>query len=88
MAEQRSESFSAEVGNRGDTGLDRALADVPDAEDELLERQLWSQTGPVNGQARSYPAAFALTGMLMLAALVPAVHDRAAARDVPIGLTQ
>ena len=31
-----------------------------------------------------YPAAFALTGMLMLAALVPAVHDRAAARDVPI----
>jgi MFS family permease len=30
-----------------------------------------------------YPAAFALTGMLMLAALVPAVHDRAAARDVP-----
>ena len=31
-----------------------------------------------------YPAAFALTGMLMLAALVPAVHDRAAARDVPM----
>ena len=30
-----------------------------------------------------YPAAFALTGMLMLAALVPAVRDRAAARDVP-----
>jgi hypothetical protein len=25
-----------------------------------------------------YPAAFALTGMLMLAALVPAVRDRAA----------
>ncbi len=30
-----------------------------------------------------YAAAFALTGMLMLAALVPAVRDRAAARDVP-----
>ena len=27
-----------------------------------------------------YPAAFALTGMLMLAALVPAIRDRAASR--------
>lgn len=32
-----------------------------------------------------YPAAFALTGMLMLAALVPAVHDRAAGSHDPAG---
>ena len=33
-----------------------------------------------------YPAAFALTGTLMLAALVPAVHDRAAAGHDPADL--
>jgi predicted MFS family arabinose efflux permease len=32
-----------------------------------------------------YPAAFALTGMLMLAALVPAVRDRAARSHDPAG---
>ena len=34
MAEQRSKSVQ-QVRNRGDTGLDRALADIPEAEDEL-----------------------------------------------------
>jgi hypothetical protein len=33
MAEQRSKS-AQQVGNRGDTGLGRALADIPEAEDE------------------------------------------------------
>ncbi len=34
MAEQRSES-AQQIRDRGDTRLDRALADIPEAEDEL-----------------------------------------------------
>jgi len=30
-----------------------------------------------------YPAAFAITGMLMIAALIPAMRDRAAGRNCP-----
>lgn len=35
-----------------------------------------------------YPAAFAITGMLMIAALIPAMRDRAAMRSHPAGRSQ